>query len=160
MADGIQLKLTGDAQLIIALRTLPDKIDQRVTANAMRAGARLIAKATKANIQGGHVVSGNLLAGIIVKSRWYKTAGIFAAYVGGRWGKGGAAHLHLLEKGHQMVVGGKLSAGGRVVGQVRAFPVVEPAFDSTAGAARARIEKNFRRGVAREAAKLPKGPAR
>jgi len=143
----VTLKLSGDKQLMAALNVLPERIDQRVTANAVRAGARLIVKATKANVEsGGHVVTGHLLEGLSVRSKWYKASGVFAAYVGSRQRL--APHLHLLEKGHK----GPHPAP--------AYPVLAPAFDATAGAARTKIEANFRRGVAREAAKLPKGPAR
>jgi len=36
---------------------------------------------------------------------------------------------HLVEFGHRMVVGGKLGSGGRVVGQVPAYPFLRPAAD-------------------------------
>ncbi len=147
MADGVKLTLTGDKQLIAALNILPAKIDQRVTANAMRFGARLIIKELKGNIEwGGHIVSGNLLRGVALRSKWYKAAGIFAVYVGSRQRL--APHLHLLEKGHE----GPHPAPG--------YPVLAPAFDRQAQNVKRRIESHFRTNVARQAAKLPKGPAR
>jgi len=36
---------------------------------------------------------------------------------------------HFVEFGHRMVVGGKLGSGGRVVGQVPAYPFLRPAAD-------------------------------
>ncbi len=147
MADGVTLKLTGDKELIRALNILPDKINQRVTANAIRAGARVVLQELGSNILGGrHIVTGNLFQGISVRSKWYRTAGVFAAYIGSKHRL--APHLHLLEKGH----GGPAPAPPH--------PVLAPAFDSKSNTARAKIEKTFRRGVAREAARLPKGPAR
>ena len=42
----------------------------------------------------------------------------------------GAYHGHLVEFGHQLVRGGKLGKGGKVVGHVPPAPFLRPAFDS------------------------------
>jgi HK97 gp10 family phage protein len=42
----------------------------------------------------------------------------------------GAYHAHLVEFGHKLVRGGKLSKGGKVVGHVPPRPFMRPAFDT------------------------------
>lgn len=64
-----------------------------------------------------------------------------------------ARHGHLVEYGHRMVVGGKLNAGGRVVGFVEARPWFRPSRDRVAPEVEKIFLEALRKAVDRLAAK-------
>lgn len=81
--------------------------------------------------------TGNLRKGIVAKSA---RRGDVAAFV-----YANAPHSHLIELGHQIVRGGKLSKGGRVVGYVPARPFLRPALERHRRTGRLIFEKELRK---------------
>ncbi|KKL78932.1 hypothetical protein LCGC14_2019900 [marine sediment metagenome] len=57
----------------------------------------------------------------------------------------GPPHIVPLELGHDTVVGGKKGKGGKVVGDVPAYPVVIPAVDSTRAEVGTILENGYRK---------------
>jgi HK97 gp10 family phage protein len=60
-----------------------------------------------------------------------------------------ARHAHLVEYGHELVKGGRLGRGGRVVGSVPPHPFFRPAVDQTKSAVQNRAADNVRKIIER-----------
>lgn len=81
--------------------------------------------------------TGNLRKGIT--AGWTKKA-VCVSFV-----YANAPHSHLIELGHQVVRGGKLGKGGKVVGHASARPFLRPALEQTGRPASKIIEKEIRK---------------
>ena len=169
---GFEAALLGDKELLRALNLLPDRIYRKVVRQMTGRMATPVVKAAKRNLK---AVQSDKARGVLVKNlrkktKTYKADGAVVTLVGGKWPE--AAHAHLVEFGHRMVVGGTVErlgggptpvskrtgvrGGGRVVGFVPAQPFIRRAFDATKGQAMAIAERALRVGVKREAKKLAK----
>jgi HK97 gp10 family phage protein len=165
--------LTGDKELRAALNILPDRIYRKVVRQMTGKMATPIVSAAKRNLKAvqSEKARGVLAKGLRKKTKTYKADGSVVTIVGGKFPE--AAHAHLVEFGHRMVVGGTVSrlkkqwsasrssrtgkrGGGRVVGFVPAKPFMRPAYDATKGQAMAIAEQALRVGIEREAKKLAK----
>ena len=129
-------RITGAREMSRVLSKLPPKIGGRVLANAVRAGARVIAKEAKARVP---VRTGALKKSIAVR----KATGRRASRTGVR------VHVGFLKpvsrRAHLTEFGTAHSA---------AQPFLRPAFDSRAPAALAKIGQILGRGIERAATKL------
>lgn len=126
--------IKGGAAMARVLRALPGKIEGRLLANAVRAGARVVRKAAKARVP---VKTGKLRDSLMVKKVRQRQSSSVLVIVGPKWPEG--AHGHLVE------FGTKHSA---------AKPFLRPAFDEKAGEALDKIGDTLGRGIERAAAKL------
>lgn len=105
--------------------------------------------------------SKNTMKAIIKKQVTYKDSGNVLTMVGVRrvtsravGKKQAASNLeHLLERGHLLVKGGKIGQGGRIIGFVRPFPFMGPAWRQNKGRIQTIYAREMEKGVHREAAK-------
>lgn len=151
---GINLK--GFAELDRELAKLPIKFQNKVMKKMVREGAKVVQKDAKQKVS---VKSGTLKKAIIVRAKSKKETrkDIIAAAVSIR-SKGtkrskAAPHAHLIEYGHQLVKGGKLGQGGKVIGFVAARPFLRPAFDR----GKSRVLNTMRRVFAQGIKQYKKG---
>ena len=187
MAFGISIDLTGDKQLRAALAALPQKTLDKVVPQALTAVSKPIIAAARRNLT-SHGLKGSgflkkSIGKVIRKGGKYRARGNVLLVIGarspgqgatpgsGKWvfvdAKGKkhvpANYAHLIELGHRIAKGGKLTrktrSGVRVGvgtsgGRVQAFPFLRPALDSN----RSRAVRDFGdrawKGIKREAAKL------
>jgi len=140
MAAAITFDFRGGREMAAALRQLPADVAGEVMETALIAGATPIRDAAqvRARIHRGPRRRPEALAlADTIKIQVRERAGWQAAVVVGT--KQPTAHL--VEFGHRLVVGGRLQGrgrtgtGGRVVGQVPAYPFLRPAADENAEAA-------------------------
>lgn len=155
-----QMKVEGGKELAKLLRALPDKVADKLMANATSAGGRKLAKAIA---QKTPVDTGRLRDSIKAK-RDRKAKYTFTMKVG-PVGKG-RFYAHLVEFGsapHVIKVSKKkrvLSNGRDVFGKIvqhpgiSAKPFMRPALDESAEAVIKHVGKNLGRGTEREAKKL------
>ena len=105
--------------------------------------------------------SKNTMKAIVKKQVTYKNEGNILTMVGVRRvtsktiGKNQAASNlgHLLEKGQLLVKGGKLGQGGRIIGFVRPFPFMGPAWRENKGRIQTIYAREMETGIHREARK-------
>jgi HK97 gp10 family phage protein len=97
MADA---QIKGLAELQRAMDQLPAKVEANIMRGAMRAGAKVVAKAAASNV---HSVSGELAASVRFGAKLDRRNGRVSAYIraGGKSKKGGPAvfYAHMVEKG-------------------------------------------------------------
>ena len=125
-------EIKGAAEMARVLRALPGKIGDRLLANAVRAGGRVILKEAKRRVP---VKTGRLRDSLVVKKDRTRP-GVVVVHVGATYA---ARHAHLVEFG-------TVHSAAR--------PFLRPAFDETAGEALAKIGDTLGRGIERAAAKL------
>jgi HK97 gp10 family phage protein len=152
----MSLKATGFEALDRELAKLPLKLQKQAMRRMVRGGAAVVQKDAK---QKAPKKSGRLKSAIIVRAkpaRDTKPETIAAlVLIRTKTTKRGkiAPHAHLLEYGHQLVKGGKLGSGGRVIGFVAARPFMRPAFDNNIS----KIINVMRRILGREIREYKKG---
>ncbi len=146
----MSIKVTGFEALDRELAKLPLKIQNKVVKKMVREGAKVVQKAAK---QKAPRKTGRLRRAIIVraKTRRETRPETVAAKVmiRSKATKRGAIapHAHLLEYGHQLVKGGKLGSGGKVIGFVAARPFMRPAFDNNKSKVINTMRRVFARGI-------------
>ena len=133
----IQLKLTGSKVIDDVLRGLPLQVNDRLLTSAHKTALRATTDVAKSIVQ---VKEGTLRESIgSVSGGTVKRTGELGlvragALISKQRAKRAASkgyHGHLIEFGHDIVVGGKKGKGGRVVGRVKAYPFMEPAWERT-----------------------------
>lgn len=152
-----QSQLYGAREIENLLRQLPGRVAKNVTANAVRAGARVIAARVRANVRSNPSIdSGLLLRNIGIRHRRKSRRGSVVIAVGVhsratmvvRKGRkkatkaNPAKYIHLVEFGRE---------------GVPAEPVFRPAIDDAGNEALAKIVEFFGRGLERETSKLAQG---
>ena len=135
MAD---VKIRGAAEMERLLKLLPERVAERVTKNALRAGARVIRDEAKDRVP---VDTGDLRDSVVVRSptRGQRKRGAALVVVG--FEKPVSRRAHLTEFGTQ---------------HQPAQPFLRPAVDEGGNKAIDAIGKNMGRGIDREAKKLAK----
>lgn len=154
-----QIKVEGGKELAKLLRTLPDKVADKLMKNATLAGGRRLAKAIKNKAP---VDTGRLRDSI--KSKLDRTSKYTFTVNIGPTGKG-RFYAHLVEFGSAPhVIKSKrkrvLSNGQEIFGKIvkhpgtAAQPFMRPALDESADDVIKHVSKNLGRGIEREAKKL------
>ncbi|CAN5335385.1 hypothetical protein BH10PSE12_BH10PSE12_02720 [soil metagenome] len=157
----MSIHINGAKEVEALLKQLPERLAKNVTTNALRAGARIIAKRAREIVVANPSIDSGLLAKNITararrRSRQGRAYGAATVSVGVarvakmvvRKGKKKAEkaspsrYAHLVEFGHD---------------NVPAEPFLRPALDEKAIEAITRIGEFLGRGVEREAAKLAAG---
>lgn len=150
-------QVKGLAELQRALDQLPAKVEAAIMRAAVRAGAKVVAQAARANV---HSVSGQLAASVRFGASPDKKAGKVVGYVraGGRAGKKhpGAFYAHMVEHGtaaHVIRVrppGKALALGVAEVQHpgARKAPFLRPAMDQQAFAALEAMREYIRKRLA------------
>lgn len=170
-----KMKIEGLKELDAALKKLGPAVYRRVTKAAVRAGARPIIKAARANLasrsdQDDWPNSGTTAKSIIAKVKAYPNKQVAVAIIGPNTKTsatvGGKKHVpayiaHLVEEGHDTVKGGKKNRrkgsnpkGVKVLGKVPAHPFLKPAVQSSVSQIREAMIKKARQGLEKETAKL------
>lgn len=147
----LQLKTFGDKQTEKLFEQLPAAFQKRVLNVAARAGASVIRKAARANLQSnGSIRTGLLYRSIALRVKKYASGVIWAGVgadsaVSGRTSDGKnivpANYIHLVEFG---------------TAHTKAAPFLRPAVDSNKPAIQAAVLKGAEKGLAREIKKLDK----
>ena len=141
--------LLGAKDLERTFRTLGDRVQRKITRQAVNAGATPVVKAARAKAA---KESGLLRKSLGKKIRTYKQSGTVAAIIGPRTDVEGEYkgeirkpkfYAHLVEGGH-------IDANGN---HVPAQPFLRPAFDETQGQALEVIKEKLAEGVVKEAKK-------
>lgn len=171
MAVPIDIKIKGDKELIAALNELPIAIQRKILRKAMGKAAKPIIRLARSKAP---KKSGTLKKSIGHKVRTYKGSGTTLAVIGARSGVFGAYRgssrpvvpfytSHLVERGHRIVVGGKITKEGRrtqtdhtgkVVGEVAPRPFLKPAYEAGKEESLEAIRQTIIEGIAVETAKL------
>ncbi len=173
MSGGISIDLSGEKELIRALEQLPRAVEKRVVGRAMAAGAGVLKRAIKEEIEAsGAVDTGALAKSITVK----KVPGKMMFVVGPRWktltfrkskkgtwrGVGEKGRVKARAKGVKLVkrnpgAYGHLVEFGRKTGKhgtTRGRGFMRRAFDAHANQAHNKIAEKMRTGIHEEARKL------
>lgn len=146
----MSMKVTGFEALDRELAKLPLKIQNKIVKKMVREGAKIVQRDAK---QKAPRKSGRLKSAIIVRAKTRRelrpntvAAKVMIRTKATKRGKI-APHAHLIEYGHQQVVGGKLGSGGKVVGFVAARPFMRPAFDNNKQKIVNTMRRIFGRGI-------------
>ena len=144
----VKMELKNDRALELALKSLGPKLETRVMARALKAGAGETLKAAKRLAPRGK--TGNLRKSLAVsRGRRVRRYGRrLVAVVGPAWPEG--AHGHLIERGTRR----RRTKTGADRGIMPARPFLEPAYDATKTAAVAKVKQKIRQGIEREVAKM------
>ena len=130
--------ISGAAEMERLLKLLPEKVAERVTKNALRAGARVIRDEAKDRVP---VDTGDLRDSVVVKAPTQRQRKRGAALVVVGFKKPVSRRAHLTEFGTQ---------------HQPAQPFLRPAVDEAGNKAIDAIGKSMARGINREAKKLAK----
>lgn len=173
MAFGIQFTNNTDKKLIKNLQTLGRRTAKKVLRQAVSAATRPIAKTAKKLAPKGPESTGQLKKSIGMKIKAYANGNVVGV-VGPREGfkisvttKGGKSknvdpdkYAHLVERGHRIVRGGKLSklkggrggilSKGKVVGYRTARPFLVPAIERNRRTSEGIMRKKLASGIERE----------
>jgi len=168
-----QIDLTGDKELLRMLADLPGKIQRKVLAKAMNAGASPIKAAIVRNAQ-AHRLTGLLAKSIIIKRKTYNRGSTFVLVIGPksqrravRVTKKGAFRFIGKKKAGEMEAGGAklryinpakyahLLEGGHTGprGSAPAYPFMRPAFEAHKRQAEGIITRYLWNGTIAEATK-------
>jgi HK97 gp10 family phage protein len=177
----ITVKLEGAEELIEHLKTLGPKIERKVVRGAISKASTLYVRAARKNARrilrqaekkGYRRKQGQHLYETIAKRiKTYVKNGVVFCASGPRAKL--APHAHLLEFGHRIVVGGSVKrkqesvrksktaalqakggrGQGRVVGEVRPYPFMVPAWDETRQTMLTKVMNEIGEGVVKEATK-------
>ena len=146
--DSVRLDITGFKELHRKLRTMPDNIKRNTVKRAVRAGAKPVIEAIKANAPVG--ATGNLQKSIGKREKTYRRSETFFIVIGPRTsGKFLGFHGHWLEEGTEM----RYTKGGAYRGYIPATHFLERAWASTEDIARGVIMTKMWEGIRREAEK-------
>lgn len=154
MANGA-MTLLGAKELERTFRTLGERVQRKVTRQAVNAAATPVVRAAKAKAP---EESGTLKRSLGKKVRTYKQTGTVAAIIGPRTDVEGEHngqvrkpkfYAHLVEGGH-------IDESGN---HVPAEPFLRPAFDETQGQALGVMQDKLAAGVVKEAKKAAGGGA-
>lgn len=126
----------GDKAIEDLLRKLPEKVAQRVTVNALRAGGRIVAKGMQQRVP---VKTGKLKRSITVSSARKATKSQAHVVVGFR--KPTSRRAHLTEFGTE---------------NARAQPFIRPTLEQDGEKVVRQIGENMGKGIVREAVKMRK----
>lgn len=171
-----KMRIEGLKELDTALKKLGPAVHRRVTKAAVRAGARPIIKAARANLasrndQDSWPNSGTTAKSIVAKVKAYPNKQVAIAVIGPNTKTSatvnGKKHVpaniaHLIEEGHDIVRGGKKNRrkggknanGVKILGRVKAQPFLRPAVQASVSQVREAMMKKAREGLEKEASKL------
>ena len=130
----VRISVTGIAEVDNLLRSLPNQVNHRIMGAAHLDAAKPLIDAAQ-NIVAGRDKTTNTgrleqsIGGIKISQR--KSGEVGMVHIGPRRKKGiyYGFHGHLVEYGHRLVSSKK--SGKRVIGFVRPYPFMKPAFDKT-----------------------------
>ncbi|MGB3290937.1 MAG: HK97-gp10 family putative phage morphogenesis protein [Burkholderiaceae bacterium] len=137
MAKTVSMQMTGLRELGLAMKELDSRVQKRIAASAVSAGARVIAKDAK---EKAPVDSGDLKRSIRSKTLRAKKPGVREAIVEAKThGKNSAPYWHIVEFGSV---------------NMSAKPFLRPAFESKKAEAANRIKDRLSKRLDAEAAKI------
>lgn len=143
----MDVKVEGFEELFKDLRSLEPRIAKRIAGKAVRAGANVVRDAArdKAPIRTNSWEGinypnkpGTLKKNIRVNRLGRQPRGIVRDIIG--FSKK-AWYGVLVERGHDIVVGGKKNKGGKVIKHVPPHPILRPAFDNNVAKVMAAIKR-------------------
>jgi HK97 gp10 family phage protein len=156
MTNLIDLRLTGDKDLLKVFDKLPDKVATKVTRSALRAGGNIVKKQAAANapLRQFDLIGGKIGKKVHSKSDKLRYPGHLKKSVVVKVKKKGKNFLILaVTTTSQAWYGMFIEFGTRFI---RATPWLRPAFETTKSAVLKKIEQILWRGIKREAKKLGK----
>jgi len=149
MADDFKMQIEGLDQMVAKLATLGKKVHRKHMGKALRAGAKPVNKAMKANAR-SIKDTGAYAKSIGTKTKLSTSQGWAYAIVGARKGVYGAKdgvnrqpakYAHLIERGFSTRDGGKVAAR----------PVMRQAWDSAKAQAEKELKAKLWQGIQEEA---------